>query len=50
MKSLLDALIRFYAVDVRKPVATESTVNPGIEARDKVPTARDLRRTFPYLP
>lgn len=50
METLLDALIRFYAVDVRKPVATDSTVNTGVEARDKVPTARDLRRTFPYLP
>lgn len=50
MESLLDALIRFYEVDVRKPVVTDSTVKTGVEAKDKVPTARDLRRTFPYLP
>lgn len=50
METLLDALIRFYAVDVRKPVATDSTVKTGDEAEDKVPSAKDLRRTFPYLP
>jgi len=50
METLLEALIRFYAVDVRKPVASDSTVNSGVGAEDKVPSARDLRRTFPYLP
>lgn len=50
MESLLRALVRFYEVDVRKPVATDSTVKTGGGAGDKVPSAKDLRRTFPYLP
>lgn len=50
MKSLLDALIRFYAADVRKPVATDATANSAVDAKDKIPTARELRRTFPYMP
>jgi hypothetical protein len=49
METLLDALVRFYAMEVRKPVATDSA-KTGDEAEDKVPSARDLRRTFPYLP
>lgn len=48
MESLLQALVRFYEVEVRKPAATVSTVKTG--AKDKVPSAKNLRRTFPYLP
>jgi hypothetical protein len=50
METLLEALIRFYALEVRKPVAIDSTVNAGVEGEAEVPSARDLRRTFPYLP
>jgi hypothetical protein len=50
METLLEALIRFYAVDVRNRVATDSTVKTGVESEDQVPGVQDLRRTFPYLP
>lgn len=49
METLLDSLIRYYEIEGRDTVVTDSTAKPGIESRLLDLTAHD-HSTFPYLP
>lgn len=50
METLLEALIRFYQVELRSPITSGLTVKAGVDTGGKAPNAGDVRRTFPYLP